>query len=212
MSRGALGLGLVALVGCVGPRPGQVRRASRALSQAAATGDDERIRPHLASGTRGRVDTGALSEGGRKGPWARALAHPEVSRLSVLAQVGPREPVEIVRTEEGWVFAEDPTALYRQDTPRQALRALVRASRAGRWDVLLRLAPRRYRIGLSEERLRAAWREGPSARDLSRARDQLARHLDGPIAQDDHEAVLDMGEDGRAYLEREGARWVVVDF
>ncbi len=212
MMRAAACAGLLAVAACATPRAGQVRRASRALARAAARGEASRVQSHLAPGARRTVDTETLVAGGRKGPWARALFRPKLARLSLLAQIGPRDPVEIERVPGGWAFAQDPTALYRQDTPRQALRALVRASREGRWDVLLRLAPRRYRMGLSTARLRAAWREGESARALARARDRLERHLDGPIAQDDHEAVLDMGEDGRAYLEREGPRWVVVDF
>ncbi|MFY0541764.1 hypothetical protein [Nannocystis pusilla] len=115
-------------------------------------------------------------------------------------------------TPRGWVFAEDPTLVYDQSTPRAALRSLVRASLQRRWDVLLGLAPERYRLGLSEDDLRAAWTEGEHADALQTARDRLAARLGDPIVADAHEAVLDLGNAEVARLEREGTRWVVVDF
>jgi hypothetical protein len=78
--------------------------------------------------------------------------------------------------------------------------------------VLVSLAPERYRLGLSEDDLRRAWSEGEYAGALQAARDRLARHLAEPIVSDAHEAVLDLGDGEAAHLEREGARWVVVDF
>ncbi len=105
-----------------------------------------------------------------------------------------------------------PTLYYDQSTPRAALRSLVRASEHQRWDVLLALAPYRYRLGLSEADLKAAWTEGEYAEALQAARDRLREHLAAPIQSDAHEATLDLGHGDTALLEREGARWVVVDF
>jgi len=142
----------------------------------------------------------------------RQLEKPWVVKPTAVLFLANDQPIEVIETENGWVFAEDPTDFYSQATPRAALRALVRASRSERWDVLVRLAPERYRIGLSEEKLALAWTEGEYASQLAEARDRLALHLADPIAEDAHEAVLDLGDDQRVYLEREGDRWVVVDF
>ncbi len=133
----------------------------------------------------------------------------EVTAVVALAEA---LPVRVRRTDEGWRFDEDPTALFDNTTPRGALRAFVWATRTGRWDVVVSLAPRRYRIGLSEDRVAAAWTKGPLAEDFARRRDRLSRHLTDPIVHDDHEALLDMGEEGAVHLEREGVGWVIVDF
>ena len=120
--------------------------------------------------------------------------------------------MEVIWTDEGWRFVSDPTVYFGQSTPREALRSLVRASREGRWDVLLDLAPRRYRMGLSEDDLATAWTEGPQAQALQAARDRLAARLSGTIRADAHQAILDLGDGEFARLEREKDRWVVVDF
>ncbi len=121
-------------------------------------------------------------------------------------------PVEIARGEQGWVFVEDPFARWDQSSPRAALRTLVRASEEQRWDVLLGLAPRRYRIGLTTEDLRQAWTQGEYAEALKETRDRLRERLADPIRADSHEAALELGQGKIVRLEREGTRWVVVDF
>jgi hypothetical protein len=202
----------LASLACAPRQARALRRASHELSRAVAKSDDEAVRSHVVPGARGHVDTHAMLNGTARRSWAKALADPEVVRPEAVVFVGPEQPVTVVWTEEGWRFAEDPTDVYAQRTPRQALRALVRATRAGRWDVLLQLAPRRYRLGLSEEDLRVAWTEGEQGSALRAARDRLATHLAEPIVADADEAALDMGQGHVARLEREGDRWVVVEF
>ena len=144
--------------------------------------------------------------------WAKALAKPLEVRLEATLFIGPDRPVEITRGEEGWVFAEDPFVRWDQSSPRAALRTLVRASDEMRWDVLLELAPLRYRMGLAAQDLRIAWTEGEHAEALKAARNRLRGHLADPIRTDSHEAALDLGGGEVVRLEREGSRWVIVDF
>lgn len=190
----------------------RLRGASRDLAADIKRAEEGRVLDHVVAGSRGSVDADAMLQGTARKAWARALKAPlEVEpRGEVL--ITPEQPVEVVWTAEGWRFAEDPTDIYAQGTPRQALRTLVFASRHGRWDVLIRLAPQRYRVGLAQEDLQRAWTEGESAQQLQAARDLLARHLWDPIVADAHEATLALGDGKVARLEREGARWVVVDF
>jgi hypothetical protein len=47
------------------------------------------------------------------------------------------------------------------------------------------------------------------AADITRS---AAQHLADPIVSDAHEAMLELGDGEAAHLEREGSRWVVVDF
>jgi len=199
-------------LGCAPRQARALRHASHELSRAVARSDAEAIRAHVVTGARGRVDTNAMLAGTARRSWTKALADPTTVRPEAVVFLGPEAPTSVVWTEEGWRFAEDPTDVYAQRTPRQALRALVRATRAGRWDVLLQLAPRRYRLGLSEDDLRTAWTEGEQGSALRAARDRLATHLADPIVADADEAALDMGQGSVARLEREGDRWVVVEF
>jgi hypothetical protein len=62
-------------------------------------------------------------------------------------------------TREGGSWRLDGPALdpYGQGTPRAALRSFVRAVESRRYDVLLRLAPARFRATLTADKLRAFW-------------------------------------------------------
>ena len=65
---------------------------------------------------------------------------------------------------------------------------------------------------LSQDDLREAWTKGEHAAVLRAARDRVAEHLADPIVADAHEAVLEIAPGHVARLEREGDRWVIVDF
>lgn len=188
-------------------------RASDAAATAVRRGDARALSEKVVVGARNRVDYPALlGDKQRRADWTRRLAKPDAVRPAATIFVAADQPLATVWTGHAWVFAEDPTLAYDQSSPRAALRSLVRASQLQRWDVLLGLAPERYRLGLSEDDLRRAWSEGEYASALQTARDRLARHLADPIVSDTHEAVLDLGDGEAAHLEREGPRWVVVDF
>ena len=161
---------------------------------------------------RARLDSDALLDEGARGRWKAALKEPEAVEPSAVVFLSPEFPVEVVQTAHGWRFGEDPTNVYAHDTPRHALRALVWATRAQRWDVVLELAPKRYRMGLSEDDLRIAWTEGEYADVLIAARDAVAAHLADAIVADTHEATLVVGPGHIVHLEREGDQWVIVDF
>lgn len=207
---------LLAIAGLVGCAQREVRALARASDDAATAvrrNDARAFSQQVLVGARGRVDYAAvLADKATRQRWARTLKKPTEIRPRATLFVAPDQPVDVAWTGQGWAFAEDPTLIYDQATPRGALRSLVRASREQRWDVLLGLAPERYRLGLSEDDLRRAWTEGEYAAALQRARDRLAARLGEPILADAHEAALDLGDGDFARLEREGSRWVVVDF
>ncbi|MBL4685794.1 MAG: hypothetical protein JKY37_14460 [Nannocystaceae bacterium] len=207
----------VVLVACLGAGCGhkearRLTKASRALGNAIGKGDTQQVRAAIVPGVAPSINLDAMLLGTAKKTWSRALTKPVQASPEAIVFVEPGRPVLAVFTDEGWRFAEDPTDVYAQDTPRRALLALVRASRQQRWDVLLRLAPRRYRTGLSVKDLAVAWTEGEHAAALTEARDHLADRMAGPIIADAHEAALELGDGRFARLEREGDRWVVVDF
>lgn len=204
---------LVVAASCAPREQRDLARASDRLAREIRQGDHSAVAEAMAPGSRAQVDLARLTGSPEvRGPWARALAKPVSVRPEAMIFVAPDRPIQAQRGEDGWLFTEDPFLRWDQSTPRAALRSLVRASREKRWDILIDLAPERYRLGLSTDDLRAAWTEGGSADALRESRDRLARHLADPIRADAHEAALDLGEGHVARLEREGARWVVVDF
>ena len=198
--------------GCGHQAERALRGSSKTLSKAVAKGDATAIRGAAVSGTRGTIDVAAMTAPGAQKAWVQSLEKPDAVVPEALIFVAKDMPVRVVWRSDGWRFAEDPTDIYAQDTPRHALRALVIASRNERWELVLGLAPKRYRMGLSEEELGRAWTEGEHAKVLTGARDTVAAHLADPIRHDAHEAVLEIAPGHVVRLEREGERWVVVDF
>lgn len=197
------------VAGC-GSHARSLVQASADLGKSVRRGEREEIDERVLPAARSRVDYEALLAD--KATWGERLSRPTGARPEALVYLSNDEVVEAVWTDKGWRFASDPTVYFGQSTPREALRSLVRASREQRWDVLLNLAPRRYRMGLSEEDLELAWTEGAQAQSLQEARDRLAERLSGTIRADAHQAILDLGDGEFARLEREKDRWVVVDF
>jgi hypothetical protein len=197
------------VAGCGGQARALVH-SSGDLGQSVRRADREKIDAGVLPATRSRIDYEQLLA--ESGEWSERLSHPTGARPEALLYLANDDVVEVIWTDKGWRFASDPTVYFGQATPREALRSLVRASREDRWDVMLNLAPRRYRMGLSEQDLETAWTEGPQAQALREARDRLADRLSGTIRADAHQAILDLGDGEFARLEREKDRWVVVDF
>lgn len=207
----ALGLAGVG-TSCVAAQQRALYRESRALAKKVKKRDAEGVREQVLAGARADLDVGRVVGEKSSKVWSAALDHPTSVRPEATLLLGPSDPARVVWTDDGWRFSTDPSDYYAQGTPREALRSLVRASHRQRWDRLIDLAPRRYRIGLSPQDLQRAWTEGEHAKELRAARDRLAEHLADPIRADSHEAVLLLGGGRAARLEREGDRWVVVDF
>ena len=73
-------------------------------------------------------------------------------------------------------------------------------------------APRRLRVGLEEADVERAWSSGEHGDALRAARDRLEASLLGTLFEDAHAATLLLVDGRAAQLEREGSRWVIVDF
>ncbi len=96
----------------------------------------------------------------------------------------------------GWKLDDHPLVPFGQQSPRAALRTLVRAVEQRRYDVVLRLVPARHRPSVTEESLRAYWEGGGSGsqRQILRI---LRENLDKPIIDLGTEAHMPYGSDGR---------------
>lgn len=189
-----------------------VRRTSAGLGRAVGRGDVAAIEKRTIPAARAAVDTAALIDKAARRDNAKRLRRAREVQVEATAVLSDGRVLRLVKARGRWYLADDPSDVFRQDTPSRALAALVLATQRGRWDVVLQLAPRRYRVGLSAEQLEQAWTTGDGAAELRRARDRLAAHLGDPVAEDAHEAVLDLGDGHVARLEREAGLWVVVDF
>ncbi|MFO0636781.1 MAG: hypothetical protein U0168_28455 [Nannocystaceae bacterium] len=139
-------LALALVGGCARSQRQEVAAASHRLSRAVRRGDDARTVGAVRPGARGTLDRGQLL-GPQRRAWARRLARPRAVIGEADVLLGDGTSLRVVSTPHGWRLGADPTDLYAQDSPEAAIAALVRASRRGRWDVVLRLAPRRAAWG-----------------------------------------------------------------
>lgn len=116
--------------------------------------------------------------------------------------------VALVREGGGWRLEDRPLDPYGQSTPRAALRAFVRAVENRRYDVLLRLAPTRFRGILSADKLRAFW-EGEQAAQNRRLLRELRLNLNSPISEEADEAFMTYGSNRQVRFVREEGSWCV---
>jgi hypothetical protein len=116
--------------------------------------------------------------------------------------------VALVREGGGWRLEDRPLDPYGQSTPRAALRAFVRAVENRRYDVLLRLAPTRFRGILSADKLRAFW-EGEQAAQNRRLLRELRLNLNSPISEEGEEAFMTYGSNRQVRFVREEGSWCV---
>jgi hypothetical protein len=77
------------------------------------------------------------------------------SRAEVV--LGEGERVSLVREGGTWRLESPPFEPFGQETPRAALRAFIHAVEGARYDVLMELAPARYRADITPDKLRAFW-------------------------------------------------------
>ena len=133
------------------------------------------------------------------------------------ARVAPRvdlqlpqgETVTLVLEAGRWRVdgpAPDP---WGQRTPRAALRTFVRALGERRYDIVLRLAPRRHRIDLTADKLRQYWEAHPDETRGLLTRLQAA--LAAPIVESGDEAHMPYGPDEEVRFTREDGRWKIED-
>jgi len=208
----AVAISVLCLPACASQAARSLRRASRDLSGVVARGDTAGVRKAAVPGLQARVDAQGLVEPSKRRTWARTLARPVEVRPEALLLLPVAGTMKAEETDEGWRLAEDPSLLYDQRTPRQALRAFVLATRMQRWEIVVGLAPLRYRAGLSAPDVQRAWTQGEHAQVLREARDRVEQGLRRPLYEDADQAQLTISENHRVYLEREGDRWVIADF
>jgi hypothetical protein len=118
------------------------------------------------------------------------------------------EPVGLVAEDGHWRIDGPAFEPWGQGTPRAALGAFIRALDERRYDVLLRLAPNRYRGELSVDKLRQYWEQERKDEHLALlARLRAAAAV--PIVESGDEAHMPYGPEQEVRFIREGGRWKV---
>jgi hypothetical protein len=114
--------------------------------------------------------------------------------------------VSLSREGGSWRIDNPPLDPYGQATPRAALRSFVRAVENRRYDVLLRLAPARFRSTLTGEKLGAFW-EGPASAPERAFLRELRLNLYARIAEEGDEAFMTYGTGRQVRFVREEGLW-----
>jgi hypothetical protein len=114
--------------------------------------------------------------------------------------------VSLSREGGGWRLDAPPLDPYGQATPRAALRSFVRAVENRRYDVLMRLAPNRFRSALTTEKLRAFWEGASGAPERAFLR-ELRLNLYARIAEEGEEAFMTYGTGRQVRFVREEGLW-----
>ncbi len=167
---------------------------------------------------------------------ATAREHPDelAEAIRTYGELQPEAPVTarlelasgeaLTLIEEGGRWRLDPSALdfYGQHTPAQTLRSYARALERGRWDVLLRMAPRAVADAIAqsaaaahetpEQQLQRAFGGADAARAqgvVARLREALERGRLIEVAGDRATMAYGRGGERLARLVREDGRWRV---
>ena len=130
--------------------------------------------------------------------------------LQIEVDVDLGERLTLVLEAGQWRVAAQPFDLYAQGTPRAALRSFIRAVAQRRFDVVLRLVPNRYRIGVSEEKLRDYW-EGERGAENQTLLGNLRQNVNAPIVETGEEARMPYGDASEVRFVREDGLWKIED-
>jgi hypothetical protein len=147
---------------------------------------------------------------------AQKTANGSSTRALVSFSDGQHFPVvlPVVLNDGHWKLEEQPLAPFGQQSPRSALKTLLRAIDLKRYDVLLRLVPARQRTRVTEETMRLYW-DGPEATSHRRPLDLLRAYMNAQIVELGTEAQMPYGEpnvgEGEVRFVLEGGVWKVDD-
>jgi hypothetical protein len=214
MSRASFASLIVAMVvaGCAHRDPARPAAAIEAFGAALERGDFRAAYALTSANTRKRIPYEAFAAGlGSDANQARALGRRmagEADKLPMRIDVrlASGEAVSLVQEDGGWRIEGEVFDPWGQGTPRAALRTFIRALDGRRYDVVLRLAPNRYRGDLSVEKLRVYWEEERKDERLPLLA-RLRAAMAAPIVETGDEAHMPYGPEQEARFVREDGVW-----
>ncbi|HRC57524.1 MAG TPA: hypothetical protein PKU97_16435 [Kofleriaceae bacterium] len=130
--------------------------------------------------------------------------------VSAELRYGLGDSIRLVQEGGQWKLASNPLAFYDQSSPRAALRSFLRAFRLGRYDVMLRFVPDRYRARMDVAKMKAQF-EGPSKEPMDALIDALEASVDDAIVERGNEARMIYGERFEVKFVREEGLWKLKD-
>ena len=154
-----------------------------------------------------RLEVDARAADGR--PLGEVLVPRAPAAPRVALELADGETLPLVQEGGGWRIDAPPLDPWPRRTPRAALRSFVRALAERRYDILVRLAPARYRVGLTAEKVRQMW-EGERKAENQKLLSELRANLDAPIVELGDEAHMPYGEHEVRFLREDGA-WTIAD-
>ena len=154
-----------------------------------------------------RLELDARATDGR--PLGELLVPRAPAAPRVALELADGETLPLVQEGGSWRIDAPPLEPWPRRTPRAALRSFVRALAERRYDVLVRLAPARYRVGLTAEKVRQMW-EGERKAENQKLLAELRANLDAPIVELGDEAHMPYGDHEVRFL-REDGLWTIAD-
>lgn len=150
---------------------------------------------------------------------ASALSRPATDPIVTATVTTPAGDEVVLVFEHGrWRVDGLSLDLYGQATPRQAIRAFLRAFDRKRYDLMMRFVPDAKRVeqsgipALDEERLKASW-EGPQKDEMARITMGIKAALgEATIEETNDRATMSYGAGGTLSLVREHGAWKIEDF
>lgn len=130
--------------------------------------------------------------------------------VSAELHYGLGDTLRLVQEDGQWRLASNPLAFYDQSSPRAALRSFLRAYRLGRYDVMLRFVPERYRVRMDVDKMKAQF-EGPSKEPMDGLIDALEASIGEPIQERGNEARMTYGERFEVKFVKEDGLWKIKD-
>jgi hypothetical protein len=150
---------------------------------------------------------------------ARSLARPTTDPIVTAMVTTPQGDEVLLVYEHGkWRIDGSSLDLYSQATPRQAIRAFLRAFERKRYDILMRFVPDSKKVAdaalpaLDEARLRESW-EGAQREEMVRITQGIKAALPASgIEETNDHATMPYGAHGALTLVREHGLWKIEVF
>jgi hypothetical protein len=132
--------------------------------------------------------------------------------ITTKVPIGEQDTVEYVERDGAVRIVLSSLDIYSQSSPTLALNSFVRAVKGHRYDVLLRLAPKADRAGLTEQSLAEVF-EGPERANIA----ALVRSIElslpsGRLDVQGNRATFDLGAGSELVLVSQDGAWTLEDY
>lgn len=132
------------------------------------------------------------------------------TQVQAVVNYGAGETLKLEVEKGRWMIASDPSDLYSQSTPQDALRSFVRAIERKRYDIVLRFVPAKWADSMTVEKLKKQW-EGGQRGEVTALLKLLRENLKAPIHHSGDRASMPYGEKSEVRFVLEEGVWKIED-